>query len=148
MSQINKIGVIYFFIRTVAFSERAYLFLLGHRDMVDPDAHHTWRMAARLLPIPLALQSAVLGRSLPAGNVHGLHPQALRGDWRSVDRGNPQRIRLRCHGCMATDLRGDDACYFYKFATIMDARIESNSPAWTGNPGTTFCFRRNDALPP
>lgn len=49
-------------------------FFLGHRDMVDPDAHHTWRMASRLSPFPLALQSAVLGRCLPPRNVHGLHP--------------------------------------------------------------------------
>jgi hypothetical protein len=101
----------------------------------------TGGVASRLSPFPLALQSAVLGCRIPAGNVHGLHPQAFRGDRCCADRSDPQGLRLRCHGCMGTDVWRNGPCDCQQVATTTAVQIGRHLSNRTCNPGTAFCLR-------
>jgi tellurite resistance protein TehA-like permease len=78
-----------------AFREGADADVLGDRDLVDPDAADSRRVAAYLPPFSTSLRSAVLGRRLPAWHVHGFDVPVVAGTRRAISADGSTGLRLR-----------------------------------------------------
>src|SRR5205085_9653098 len=79
--------------------------LVVHRDLVDPDAAHSRRVAASLPEIPAAVRRAVLGRGLPARHVHRLYGAAVARHRCAIPHPDPALFRLCRSALLAAGIR-------------------------------------------
>src|SRR5690554_2142613 len=89
-----------------ALSQRVYVFLLGDGDLVDSDADHSGNLAPRLPKGGADLRFQLLGSSLSAGHVHGLHVSTLPGHGAPLSDGHSTGFYLRGARCLGPHLRG------------------------------------------